>query len=76
MVQCGRQLVRLLWLFLIFSFLVCFCRGSRSTKGFRIHPKSQYTGHFLGFLPRHFPVPASVPSRKHNELGLQTWISP
>ncbi|KAL4291067.1 hypothetical protein GQ457_14G002890 [Hibiscus cannabinus] len=59
MVQCGRQLVRLLWLFLIFSFLVCFCRGSRSTKAFRIHPKSQFTGHFLGFLPRHFPIPAS-----------------
>ncbi|KAG7554725.1 hypothetical protein ISN44_As11g009370 [Arabidopsis suecica] len=25
---------------------------------------------FLGSLPRQFPVPASGPSRKHNEIGL------
>ncbi|KAL1222257.1 Protein IDA-LIKE 3 [Cardamine amara subsp. amara] len=27
---------------------------------------------FLGFLPRQFPVPASGPSRKHNEIGLSS----
>ncbi|KAB2008661.1 hypothetical protein ERO13_D10G105766v2 [Gossypium hirsutum] len=76
MVQCGRQVVLLLWLFLILTFLVHYCHGSRTTKVFRFHPKSHYTGQFLGFLPRHFPIPASVPSRKHNDLGLQTWRSP
>ncbi|KAH1047529.1 hypothetical protein J1N35_038313 [Gossypium stocksii] len=76
MVQCGRQVVLLLWLFLILTFLVHYCHGSRTTRVFRFHPKSHYTGQFLGFLPRHFPIPASVPSRKHNDLGLQTWRSP
>ncbi|XWS29400.1 hypothetical protein CRYUN_Cryun24cG0026400 [Craigia yunnanensis] len=76
MVQCRRQLVLLLWLFLMFTFIVCHCHGSRSTNVFKIKPKSQYTGHFLGFLPRHFPIPASGPSRKHNNLGLQSWRSP
>ncbi|EOA19303.1 hypothetical protein CARUB_v10002323mg [Capsella rubella] len=27
---------------------------------------------FLGSLPRQFPVPASGPSRKHNEIGLSS----
>ncbi|CAA7027128.1 unnamed protein product [Microthlaspi erraticum] len=27
---------------------------------------------FLGFLPRQFPVPASGPSRKHNDIGLSS----
>ncbi|MBA0628384.1 hypothetical protein Godav_023123 [Gossypium davidsonii] len=76
MVQCRRQVVLLLWLFLILTFLVHYCHGSRTTKVFRFHQKSHYTGQFLGFLPRHFPIPASVPSRKHNDLGLQTWRSP
>ncbi|KAJ4883139.1 Protein IDA-LIKE 3 [Raphanus sativus] len=26
----------------------------------------------LGFLPRQFPVPASGPSRKHNDIGLSS----
>ncbi|KAH1079918.1 hypothetical protein J1N35_019679 [Gossypium stocksii] len=42
----------------------------------QIKPKPQYKGHFLGFLPRRFPIPASGPSRKHNDLGLQSWRSP
>ncbi|KAL0728368.1 hypothetical protein Bca4012_024461 [Brassica carinata] len=28
--------------------------------------------HFWGFLPHYFPVPASGPSRKHNDIGLST----
>lgn len=77
MVQFGRQLVLLLWLFLMFTFIVQLCHGSRTTNVFKIKPKSQYsTGHFLGFLPRHLPIPASGPSRKHNNLGLQSWRSP
>ncbi|KAB2055812.1 hypothetical protein ERO13_A11G055800v2 [Gossypium hirsutum] len=77
MVQCRRQLVLLLWLLLIFTFLACHCHGSRlTTNVFKIKPKPQYKGHFLGFLPRRFPIPASGPSRKHNDLGLQSWRSP
>ncbi|XP_010422939.1 PREDICTED: protein IDA-LIKE 3-like [Camelina sativa] len=30
------------------------------------------SGQFLGSLPRQFPVPASGPSRKHNEIGLSS----
>uniref|UniRef100_A0A7N0V0U2 Uncharacterized protein n=1 Tax=Kalanchoe fedtschenkoi TaxID=63787 RepID=A0A7N0V0U2_KALFE len=32
-------------------------------------------GHFMGFLPRGIPISASAPSRKHNDLGLQSWKS-
>ncbi|KAL4334608.1 hypothetical protein GQ457_07G004810 [Hibiscus cannabinus] len=48
----------------------------------KVKPKSVYTatGHFLEFLPRvrhtNFTVPASTPSRKHNDLGLQSWTTP
>ncbi|KAL4352691.1 hypothetical protein GQ457_06G034740 [Hibiscus cannabinus] len=74
MVQCTRQPVLLLWFLLLFTPAVCHCR--LSTDVFKVEPKSQFKGHFLGFLPRRSPIPASGPSRKHNELGLQSWRSP
>ncbi|XP_019096717.1 PREDICTED: protein IDA-LIKE 4-like [Camelina sativa] len=40
------------------------------------HNNTMRRGHFLGFFPRHFPVPASAPSRKHNDIGIQAWLSP
>uniref|UniRef100_A0A7C8Z3J5 Uncharacterized protein n=1 Tax=Opuntia streptacantha TaxID=393608 RepID=A0A7C8Z3J5_OPUST len=67
------------------------CEGFRSTHlhddddMFKFNPKqhrfpstSRNSAHFfLGFFPkRQFPVPASAPSRKHNDLGLQNWRSP
>ncbi|GMI86676.1 hypothetical protein HRI_002336900 [Hibiscus trionum] len=79
MFQCTRPLVVLVWVFLALSFIACLqCHGSRSTATdvFKSRPKSQHTGNFFGFLPRHFPIPASGPSRKHNDLGLQSWKSP
>ncbi|KAB2085539.1 hypothetical protein ERO13_A05G386200v2 [Gossypium hirsutum] len=80
MFRCTRQLILLVWLFLALAFIVCLqCQGSRTTPTtnvFKTKPKSQYTGHFVGFLPRHFPIPGSGPSRKHNDLGLQSWKSP
>ncbi|GKV35453.1 hypothetical protein SLEP1_g43716 [Rubroshorea leprosula] len=78
MMQCRRQvIILLLWLFFFLTFIGGhFCHGSRTKNVFKIKPNSQYTGHFLGFLPRHFPIPASGPSRKHNDLGLQSWRSP
>ncbi|GMI68609.1 hypothetical protein HRI_000530200 [Hibiscus trionum] len=82
MVDCRRQLVPLLllWLLLMLTFIVSHCHGSRTTAAadnvFKIKPKSPYVGHFVGFLPRHLPIPSSGPSRKHNDLGLQSWRSP
>ncbi|KAK9012709.1 hypothetical protein V6N11_040747 [Hibiscus sabdariffa] len=81
MVDCRRQLVPLLllWLLLTLTFNVSHCHGSRATATnnvFKIEPKSPYVGHFVGFLPRHLPIPSSGPSRKHNDIGLQSRRSP
>ncbi|KAL4379069.1 hypothetical protein GQ457_02G017520 [Hibiscus cannabinus] len=79
MFPCTRQLVPLLWVLLLLSFIVCLhCDASRTTATnvYKTKPKPEHAGHFSGFLPRHFPIPASGPSRKHNDLGLQTWKSP
>lgn len=73
---CTRPLVRFIWLFLLLVFIVGNCHGSRVTNVFKFKPKSQYSGHFLGFLPRRIPIPASGPSRKHNDIGLKSWRSP
>nr|GLL19632.1 hypothetical protein CICLE_v10026873mg [Ipomoea trifida]GMC62959.1 protein IDA-LIKE 2 [Ipomoea batatas] len=68
----------LLCLALIFSFSLSSCVGSRSgVNVFKIGPGTHRssTGHFLNFLPKRFPIPASGPSRKHNEIGLQTFTT-
>ncbi|PSS26662.1 Protein IDA-LIKE 2 like [Actinidia chinensis var. chinensis] len=73
---CKRPLVQLLWVVLVFIFIFGHCKGSRSSNQFKVmRPKSQNSGHFLGFLPRRIPIPASGPSRKHNDIGLQGWTS-
>ncbi|KAF8091226.1 hypothetical protein N665_0451s0039 [Sinapis alba] len=64
----------------IFIFLLLgLCNGARTSKNnvFNSKPHKEVHGfvssssqQFLGFLPRHFPVPASGPSRKHNDIGL------
>ncbi|KAM7514319.1 hypothetical protein LguiA_003902 [Lonicera macranthoides] len=73
-----RSSILLLWLVLVFIFInVDQCQGSRSnTNVFKLNPKPKNYGHFGGFLPRRIPIPASGPSRKHNEIGLQSWRSP
>ncbi|KAJ4715264.1 Protein IDA-LIKE 2 like [Melia azedarach] len=75
---CRRRLVLLFWF--LFSFIFLFSHhthGSRTSNVFTFKPNShQSRGHFLGFLPRHFPIPSSGPSRKHNDIGLQNWRSP
>ncbi|KAG2242272.1 hypothetical protein Bca4012_085021 [Brassica carinata] len=74
----------LLLLFLCF-FFIHHCDASRAllpSSVFYINPNNNHnkttTGrdHFLGFFPRHFPVPASGPSRKHNDIGQQDLLSP
>ncbi|KAB1210294.1 Protein IDA-LIKE 2 [Morella rubra] len=70
----GRgPVVRLIWLLF---FILGHCHGARTTNVFKLEPKSQYSGHFLGFLPRRIPIPVSGPSRKHNDIGLKSWRSP
>ncbi|CAN8251617.1 unnamed protein product [Cochlearia groenlandica] len=67
--------------FLLFLLLLGFCNGSRtSTNVFNSKPQKEQNDvvspssrQFLGFLPRHFPVQASGPSRKHNDIGLLSW---
>ncbi|KAJ4838239.1 hypothetical protein Tsubulata_011306 [Turnera subulata] len=71
-----RSLILVLCLFLMIILLVGQCHGSRATNVVNFKPKPQLRGHFLNFLPRHLPIPASGPSRKHNEIGLQGWKSP
>lgn len=85
------QILRTFFLLLTFVLLLLgqHCQGSRphaaARNVFKIRPRPPEgngdIGHFLGFLPRGFPIPASGPSRKHNAIGLQSlqaspWISP
>ncbi|CAH8343807.1 unnamed protein product [Eruca vesicaria subsp. sativa] len=63
----------------VFLLLLGFCYGARTSKNNVFNSKphkevnhavSSSSQQFLGFLPRHFPVPGSGPSRKHNDIGL------
>ncbi|KAG2316859.1 hypothetical protein Bca4012_067762 [Brassica carinata] len=65
--------------FLFVLLLLGLCNGARTSKNNVFNSKSHKevngvvassSQQFLGFLPRHFPVPASGPSRKHNDIGL------
>ncbi|KAJ8769095.1 hypothetical protein K2173_000870 [Erythroxylum novogranatense] len=70
-------IILLLWLFLWFIFFIDYSHSSRTTNVFHFKPRSEtYKGHYLNFLPRHFPIPTSGPSRRHNDVGLQSWKSP
>lgn len=71
-------LVRLL-LLIILSTSVDECQGSRINRQvFKLNPNTNYSGsdHFLWFKPRRIPIPVSGPSRKHNDIGLQSWNAP
>ncbi|KAL7090539.1 hypothetical protein ACP275_12G047300 [Erythranthe tilingii] len=69
---------------LVMMLLFCIindCNASRKTNVLETRPAAQVllhqqnnnsaAGHFLHMLPKR-KVPASAPSRKHNDLGLQT----
>ncbi|WZZ42832.1 hypothetical protein YC2023_039091 [Brassica napus] len=67
----------LLPLMIVCFFFILHCDASRASSPssvFYRNPNNDHNkntmrrGHFLGFLPRHFPVPASGPSRKHNDI--------
>ncbi|KAG7535470.1 hypothetical protein ISN45_Aa08g029050 [Arabidopsis thaliana x Arabidopsis arenosa] len=66
---------------LLLLLILGLCNGARTnTNVFNSKPHKKHNDavsssskQFLGFLPRHFPVPASGPSRKHNDIGLLSW---
>ncbi|ESQ40915.1 hypothetical protein EUTSA_v10015116mg [Eutrema salsugineum] len=79
------QLTKTILILILFLVLLSCCNGARTTNVFNTGspPKQNDVAHhhhrqvqdhksvqFLGFLPRQFPVPASGPSRKHNDIGL------
>ncbi|KAL6276815.1 hypothetical protein ACE6H2_020416 [Prunus campanulata] len=77
MASSRRPVILLVCLFLTFIFTnLGNCHASRTAQVFKLRPKYQHSGHYLGFLPRRIPIPASGPSRKHNDIGLRSWRSP
>ncbi|EYU18064.1 hypothetical protein MIMGU_mgv1a018307mg [Erythranthe guttata] len=66
---------------LLLLFSINDCNASRKTNVLETRPAAEVLlhhqnnnsagGHFLHMLPKR-KVPASAPSRKHNDLGLQT----
>ncbi|KAI4294767.1 hypothetical protein MLD38_040904 [Melastoma candidum] len=63
--------------FFFFFFFVRHCDGSTSSTTNVLWPPQpddnpQGIGHFLEYLPRGIPIPYSGPSRKHNDIGLQS----
>ncbi|KAL1221579.1 Protein IDA-LIKE 4 [Cardamine amara subsp. amara] len=78
------QALLLLLVLILCFFFIHHCDASRfsSSTVFYRNPDNDHNknsmrrGHFLGFLPRRFPVPASAPSRKHNDIGIQALLSP
>ncbi|KAK7279855.1 hypothetical protein RJT34_24914 [Clitoria ternatea] len=70
-----RHLNVLLVLLLLFlMYFVGHIYGSRHTHVFKVQPKPQANlpSNFFGFLPKAMPIPPSGPSRKHNNIGLQS----
>ncbi|KAK8538809.1 hypothetical protein V6N13_009184 [Hibiscus sabdariffa] len=74
----SRKLVLLLLLLVLFSFSFGEAHGSsRYSHTLNIKPKSTTThqklpSSFVGALPKSMPIPPSAPSKKHNEIGLQS----
>ncbi|KAG4389750.1 hypothetical protein JHK82_015342 [Glycine max] len=72
----SRRHKTLLLLLILFLCILGHGHGSRTTNVFKLKPKSQHTGHFFGFLPKRIHIPFSSPSKKHNDIGLQSLRSP
>ncbi|XP_049371020.1 protein IDA-LIKE 2-like [Solanum verrucosum] len=82
MISFFTRKVLVLWMAIILiSIFGHFCHGSRSNSQVFNTINSQRNsynhGHFWNFLPKRIPIPASGPSRKHNDIGLKsTWRLP
>ncbi|XWS24994.1 hypothetical protein CRYUN_Cryun27aG0032400 [Craigia yunnanensis] len=72
-----KRLVLVLWLLLLL-FMFLFGRAhdssSRYSHMFKVNPKSHQNSprSFFGALPKAMPIPPSGPSKKHNDIGLQS----
>ncbi|KAM3200700.1 Protein IDA-LIKE 4 [Capsicum chinense] len=72
-------LILLFWMAIILISIFGHCHGSRSSSQVfnPINSQSYKHGHFWNLLPKRIPIPASGPSRKHNDIGLKsTWRLP
>ncbi|KAB1220875.1 Protein IDA-LIKE 2 [Morella rubra] len=68
-----RHLALALWWFLIIAVAVSQTHGARHSQVFQVKPKSQNSpNNFMGFLPKGRTIPSSGPSKKHNDIGLQS----
>ncbi|GMY29386.1 Protein IDA-LIKE 2 [Fagus crenata] len=62
-----------LGLLLMLTVMVMQTHGASHSHVFKMIPTSQNSPHnFVGFLPKATPIPPSGPSRKHNNIGLQS----
>ncbi|KDP43021.1 hypothetical protein JCGZ_25207 [Jatropha curcas] len=69
------HLALVLWLLLLISFVAdSHCsRQTASTQIFKFKAKNHNSPRtFFGFLPKAMPIPPSGPSKKHNDIGLQS----
>ncbi|XVE60156.1 hypothetical protein DITRI_Ditri05aG0105100 [Diplodiscus trichospermus] len=72
------RLVLVPWLLLLlFIFLfgqAYYGSSSRYSHIFKVNPKSHQNSprSFFGALPKTMPIPPSGPSKKHNDIGLQS----
>ncbi|XWS21762.1 hypothetical protein CRYUN_Cryun30bG0082000 [Craigia yunnanensis] len=72
-----KRLVLVLWqLLLLFILLFGQAHGSSSKYShmFKVNPKYHQNSprSFFGALPKAMPIPPSAPSKKHNDIGLQS----
>ncbi|XVE95667.1 hypothetical protein REPUB_Repub02eG0118400 [Reevesia pubescens] len=72
-----KRLVLVLWLLLLLFILLfgqTHSSSSRYSHMFRMKPKSFQNSprSFFGALPKAMPIPPSGPSKKRNDMGLQS----
>ncbi|CAN6838844.1 unnamed protein product [Brassica oleracea] len=72
----NNQLMKTIIILGFLLFLSSCCNGAGTTNVFSTSSPPKVQDHrsvqFWWFLPHRFPVPASGPSRRHNDIGLST----
>ena len=60
-------------LLLLVIYFVGHGYGSRHNQVFKVYPKTKdLPSSVLGLLPKTMPIPPSGPSKKHNDIGIQS----
>ncbi|VFQ74060.1 unnamed protein product [Cuscuta campestris] len=79
-----------MWLALVLALGLTggYCEGGGGSRGLERNEMAAVVNHgnnftsgsgvhyYFNLLPKRFPVPASTPSRRHNDIGLRTWKTP